>query len=57
MCTSMLWLMEGLQNEDLDRDVAHSRPPEVTRAPAVHGPAMWRQTRQLHLLPADVIFW
>jgi Sulfotransferase family len=55
MCTSMLWLMAGLQNEDLARDVAHSRAPEVTRALAVHDPAIWRRTRWLHLLPADVI--
>jgi len=55
MCTSMLWLMAGLQNEDLARDVAHSRAPEVTRALAVHDPAMWRRTRWLHLLPAEVI--
>ena len=53
MCTSMQWLMVGLQNEDLDRDVSHSRALEVTRGLAVHDPATWRGTRQLHLLPED----
>jgi hypothetical protein len=55
MCTSMLWLMAGLQNENLARDVAHSRAPEVTRALAVHDPELWRKTRLLHSLPADEI--
>lgn len=55
MCTSMLWFFAELQNADVAHDAAHSRAPEVTRGLAVHDPAMWRRTRQLHLLPADVI--
>jgi hypothetical protein len=56
MGTSMLWMMAGLQNEDPARYVAQSRAPEVTRALAVHDPAIWGQWfRRLHLLPADEI--
>ncbi len=56
MGTSMLWMMAGLQNEDPARYVAHCRAPEVTRALAVHDPAIWQQWfRPLHLLPADEI--
>ena len=55
MCTSMLWFLQGLQNENLASDVAHSRAPEVTRGLTVHDPAMWRRTRLLDLLPAEEI--
>jgi Sulfotransferase family len=56
MGTSMLWMMAELQNEDPARFVAHCRAPEVTRALAVHDPAIWQQwSKPLHLLPADVI--
>ena len=56
MSTSMLWMMAGLQNEDPARYVAQSRAPQVTRALAVHDPAIWQQWfKPLHLLPADVI--
>lgn len=56
MGTSMLWMMAELQNQDPARYVAHCRAPEVTRALAVHDPAIWQHWfKQLHLLPADVI--
>ena len=56
MGTSVLWMMAELQNEDLARYVAHSRAPEVTRALAVHDPAIWQQWfKPLHLLSVDVI--
>jgi hypothetical protein len=55
MCTSMLWFLQGLQNEGLARDVACSRAPEVTRGLTVHDPAMWRGTKVLDVLPTDEI--
>jgi hypothetical protein len=54
MCTSMLWMMAGLQNEDLAHDVIGSRTAEVTRALAVHDQALWRH-RLLSELPTRIV--
>ncbi|TWP38224.1 sulfotransferase family 2 domain-containing protein [Leekyejoonella antrihumi] len=54
MCTSILWLMAGLQDEDLAA-TAHSRTAEVTRAMAVHDATAWQHTPLLHELPEERI--
>lgn len=53
-CTSLLWLVAGLQDEDPE-SFRHSFSPEVTRRFTVHDKARWARTPDLADLSDDAL--